>query len=104
MTMPHSTFALGQRWLSETEPELGLGVVSEVDHRTVTLEFRSSEQTRRYARQQAPLSRIVFDAGDTITACTGEELVVIETLEYDNTIIYHAHRIDNAADTIKLPE
>src|SRR5690606_27784207 len=102
--MAHATFAPGQRWLSETEPELGLGVVAEVDHRTVTLEFRSSEQTRRYARQQAPLSRIVFDVGDTITAITGEELIVIEALEYDNTLIYHAHRVDNAADTIKLPE
>src|SRR5690606_24289348 len=102
--MAHPTFAPGQRWLSETEPELGLGVVAEVDHRTVTLEFRSSEQTRRYARQQAPLSRIVFGVGDTITAITGEELIVIEALEFDDTIIYHAHRVENAADTIKLPE
>ena len=67
--MPKSfLFALGQRWLSETEPELGLGIVTDLDHRTVTIAFRSCDQQRRYARQQAPLSRIAFAAGDTNTS------------------------------------
>ena len=98
------TFALGQRWLSETEPELGLGIVADVDHRTVTLAFRSCDQQRRYARQQAPLNRIVFSAGDTITTLHGDELIVIEVLELDETVIYHSHLADDVTETIKLPE
>jgi len=103
--MPKSQiFALGQRWLSETEPELGLGIVAEFDQRTVTLAFRACDEQRRYARQQAPLSRIVFTTGDTITTCTGDELVILEVLSYEHTVIYHAHRKDDAAETIELPE
>lgn len=98
------TFALGQRWLSETEPELGLGIVADVDHRTVTLAFRSCDQQRRYARQQAPLNRIVFSAGDTITTLHGDELIVIEVFVIDNTVIYHSHLADDVTETIKLPE
>lgn len=103
MQNPH-TFALGQRWLSETEPELGLGIVADVDHRTVTLAFRSCDQQRRYARQQAPLNRIVFSAGDSITTIHGDELIVIEVFTLDNTVIYHSHLADDVTETIKLPE
>lgn len=97
-------FALGQRWLSETEPELGLGIVADLDHRTVTLEFRGCEQQRRYARQQAPLSRIVFSAGDKITTLHGDELIVIEVLQVGDSLVYHAHLADDVTETIKLPE
>ncbi|MCB1664525.1 MAG: RNA polymerase-associated protein RapA [Pseudomonadales bacterium] len=102
--MQSPLFALGQRWLSETEPELGLGIVADLDHRTVTLEFRSCEQQRRYARLQAPLSRIVFSAGDSITTLHGDELIVIEVLEVGDTVVYHAHLAEDVTETIKLPE
>ncbi len=100
----HPIFVEGQRWLSESEPELGLGIVVEQDHRTVSVEFRSCEQTRRYARHQAPLSRIIFAVGDTITTITGDELIVLEVLPYEDTVIYHAHQKDDASETINLPE
>ena len=85
--MPKSfLFADGQRWLSETEPELGLGIVTELDHRTVTIAFRSCDQVRRYARAQAPLSRIAFAAGDTITTCHGDALIVLEVSSHKDKI------------------
>ena len=103
--MPKSfLFALGQRWLSETEPELGLGIVTDLDHRTVTIAFRSCDQQRRYARQQAPLSRIVFATGDTITSCHGDALTVIEVSIHKDTLVYHAHLQDDPSQSIKLPE
>lgn len=102
--MKSQLFAPGQRWLSETEPELGLGIVAEHDHRTVTIEFRSCDQIRRYSRHEAPLNRIIFSAGDVITTCTGEDLVVIDTSVVQDTIVYHAHRQEDVADTISLPE
>ncbi|MGP5221524.1 RNA polymerase-associated protein RapA [Psychrobacter celer] len=63
----HSTeFAVGQRYLSDTESELGLGVVIDVDDRCVHILFPQSEETRVYAKNSAPLSRVVFKAGDSI--------------------------------------
>lgn len=38
-------FTLGQRWISDTESELGLGTVVAVDARTVTLLFPSTGET-----------------------------------------------------------
>ncbi|MDX1492351.1 MAG: RNA polymerase-associated protein RapA [Pseudohongiellaceae bacterium] len=100
----NTIFAIGQRWLSDSEPELGLGIVADLDHRTVTVSFRSCDQTRCYAKDQAPLNRIAFSAGDTITACTGEQLVVIEAIEFNDTLVYHAHGLEDKDDLIKLPE
>ncbi|NRD70791.1 RNA polymerase-associated protein RapA [Psychrobacter okhotskensis] len=63
----HSTeFAVGQRYLSDTESELGLGVVIDVDDRCVHILFPQSEETRVYAKNSAPLSRVVFKVGDSI--------------------------------------
>ncbi|VEC93914.1 ATP-dependent helicase HepA [Salmonella enterica subsp. enterica] len=38
-------FTLGQRWISDTESELGLGTVVAMDARTVTLLFPSTGKT-----------------------------------------------------------
>ncbi len=34
------SFTIGQRWISESENNLGLGLVTAVDQRTVTFYFR----------------------------------------------------------------
>ncbi len=47
------SFALGQRWISDTESDLGLGTVVALDARTVTLMFAASEENRVYARSDA---------------------------------------------------
>ncbi|MGU0042420.1 hypothetical protein ACVXHA_00600 [Escherichia coli] len=46
-------FTLGQRWISDTESELGLGTVVAVDARTVT-SFPSTGENRLYARSDSP--------------------------------------------------
>ena len=55
-------FAIGQRYLSDTENELGLGVVVLVDERCVHILFPQSEETRVYAKTSAPLSRVTFQS------------------------------------------
>jgi hypothetical protein len=47
-------FTPGQRWLSETQGELGLGLVAEVDERLVRLLFPATGEERAYARHNAP--------------------------------------------------
>ena len=60
-------FAVGQRWLSDTESELGLGVVIAVEDRTVSILFPMSDETRVYSRRNAPLSRIILSVGHRLT-------------------------------------
>ena len=45
MTRP----APGQRWMSRSEPKLGLGVIVEVEGAQVVVLFPAAEETRRYA-------------------------------------------------------
>ncbi|MCZ6722784.1 MAG: hypothetical protein O6938_02580, partial [Gammaproteobacteria bacterium] len=58
--------SVGQRWISAAELQLGIGMVVEVEHRTVSIIFPATTETRIYARQGAPLSRVRFAPGDWI--------------------------------------
>lgn len=52
-----SQFAVGQRWLSETETEQGLGLLTQIEGRMLTLLFPATEEIRHYAMDAAPLAR-----------------------------------------------
>ncbi len=83
-----NSFAVGQRWASTAETELGLGVVTETDHRRVTILFPSIEEYRTYAIAQAPLNRIQFDKGDHIETREGEQAVVLGVENNRGYLIY----------------
>ena len=87
-------FALGQRWLSDTETELGLGTIILLDNRTVTVLFPATGETRVYAAQSAPLTRIQFSAGETVKSHEGWELLVERVTEQDGQLSYHGVRVD----------
>lgn len=82
-------FAIGQRYLSDTENELGLGVVVLVDDRCVHILFPQSEETRVYAKQSAPLSRVIFKAGDVINDQDGNHYTVAEAEQTAGVFKYH---------------
>lgn len=71
-------FALGQRWLSESENNLGLGVVTAFDARTVSLHFPASDETRIYATAQAPITRIQFNKGETLNHKDGWQGTIVD--------------------------
>jgi ATP-dependent helicase HepA len=81
-------FHPGQRWISESEPELGMGAVQCVTARTVVIEFRASAAMREYARDNAPLRRVRFRVGDTITSRTEATLVVQAVAERGGLVFY----------------
>ncbi len=94
-------YAIGQRWISDTESELGLGVVIDADERSVSILFPKSDETRVYARHNAPLSRIVFHAGDEITD-QEQHVWHIESCEEINGVMrYHAVRYDEQGEPIR---
>ena len=87
-------FTLGQRWISDTESELGLGTVVALDARMVTLLFPAIGENRLYARNDSPITRVMFNPGDTITSHEGWQLQVDEVNEENGLLAYTGTRLD----------
>ena len=81
-------FVVGQRWLSEAETDLGLGMVQAVDFRTVTIFFPAIDDVRSYAQHNAPLTRVVFKEGDQLPLMDGSQLHVIHAEDVDGIMFY----------------
>ncbi|MDR2226309.1 MAG: RNA polymerase-associated protein RapA, partial [Providencia sp.] len=97
-------FTLGQRWISDTESELGLGAVVAIDTRMVTLLFPASGENRLYSRSDAPITRVMFNEGDTITSHDGWQLQV-ESIEEDKGLLtYIGTRLDTQETDVSLRE
>ena len=88
------TFAVGQRWISETENNLGLGIISAVDFRQVTIDFPAAQEQRIYAIQSAPLSRVQFRLGDQIQHLEGWHGEVINVADNNGLLFYLLQRQD----------
>ena len=99
-------FAIGQRWLSDTETELGLGVLIDVDERSISILFPKSDETRVYARNNAPLSRIVFNAGDELQDQEGATWTVESVEDRNGVLRYNVTRTleDGTAERKALNE
>ena len=89
-TPSHPVFASGQRWVSEAEPELGLGILVFHDKRTLKVEFPGGDCTRQYSLRAAPVRRMTFKPGDRISTVDGEEFTVDRVSEEDGIITYFA--------------
>lgn len=98
------SFALGQRWISDTEHDLGLGTVVSVDGRTVTLMFPASDETRLYASHDAPVTRVMFNPGDEIESHEGWTMTVTRVEEADGVLTYYGYREDTEEDEVSLRE
>lgn len=85
---------IGQRWISDAETELGLGILVEVETRSLTVLFPRSEETRVYSRQNAPLSRIRFYTGDLIEDNEGNSYTVLSVNESNAVLRYGVRNAD----------
>ncbi|MEN8791293.1 MAG: RNA polymerase-associated protein RapA, partial [Lentimonas sp.] len=99
-------FTVGQRWISETEPELGLGILEEVSRHQMRLIFPASSEARLYAPASAPVKRVEFHVGDTIHSQKGDMITVEEVRVEDDIITYVGNGIEvtemDLADTISF--
>ncbi len=100
---------IGQRCVSEREPELGLGVVVSLDRTRIGIRFPATGEQRLYARDTPVLKRVEFRAGDTATTRDGVG-VAIEKVEEEGgllTYVGQGRRIreDEISDTtsVSLP-
>lgn len=93
-------FALGQRWISDTESDLGLGTVIALEGRMLTLMFPASGETRLYSQQEAPLTRVTFNIGDEVKSAEGFTVTVQNITEQTQLLSYHGVRQDNGEQVI----
>lgn len=95
-------FIPGQRWISDAELQMGLGTVLSVEHRTVTVVFLATAETRTYAKQSAPLTRVAFRPGDKIRSHEGWTLCVETVHEKAGLLTYTGKKTDGSPAV--LPE
>ncbi|HDS1819097.1 RNA polymerase-associated protein RapA [Pseudomonas putida] len=92
----------GQRWISDSEAELGLGTILAQDGRLLTVLYPATGDTRQYSLRNAPLTRVRFSPGDQITHFDGWKLTVREVDDVDGLLVYHG--LDGQNQPRTLPE
>lgn len=95
-------FIAGQRWISNTESELGLGLILEMNFNRVSVLFLACDEKRIYAVDNAPLTRVRFASGDNIESVDDEKLTVLKVIENEGILTYVCENEDG--ETIELEE
>ena len=96
-------FQPGQRWISDSESDQGLGTVTGIEHRFVNIVFTATGESRQYAKANAPLTRVIFNNGDLIPSHEGWTLKVESSSEAHGILTYHGLRQDTL-ETVSLKE
>ena len=100
--MAVTEFIPGQRWISNTEAELGLGIITSNLDRRVTILFPAAEEERTYATDNAPVSRVEYPVGESVQTAEGVEFEITERLEKNGCIIYFGK--DKEGNELIVPE
>lgn len=100
--MSEQEYAVGQRWVSNTEAELGLGIVAEIENRRVVVSFPAVAERRTYALNNAPLSRVRYNVGQVIESDDGLKITIAEKHEVDDCVVYIGS--DEAGETQTIDE
>ncbi len=80
----------GQRWVSDSEPELGLGIILRAESGRVEIHFPAAQEQRHYALKSAPLRRVAFKEGDRIKLHDGAEMLVDSVEDRAGLLCYKA--------------
>jgi ATP-dependent helicase HepA len=78
---------VGQRCVSEREPELGLGLVTRVDRSRIEIRFPASGEQRLYALGTSVLKRVQFQIGETVTLRAGGSLTIESVQTRDDGLL-----------------
>ena len=92
--------------VSDSEPELGLGILLRVEGNRVEVFFPAAGEHRHYSLETAPLRRVRFKEGDRVRLHTGRQIVVEEVREDMGLLAYwdgsEQHPESTLADTIRF--
>ncbi len=81
-------FVIGQRWISESEADLGLGIVLDVANRRLTLSFPAAGERRTYAMDNAPVSRVKYEVGEKVRHQDGTKIQITSIVEQAGCLMY----------------
>lgn len=81
-------FHVGQRWFSEGEPELGLGIVAKLEDRTVIIHYPLGDENRIYNAKSCPLKRFTLAADDELFAID-EQTYQVTAVQEQNGILFY---------------
>jgi ATP-dependent helicase HepA len=95
--------AVGQRWLSETELEQGLGLITQVEGRLLSVFFPATDELRQYALAQAPLARYRLLPDDQGQHAEGWAFTVQQVEVRGGVYVYHGEREDDG-NAVVVPE
>ena len=98
------SFIPGQRWISDTESDLGLGTILKTEHRLVTIVYMASGEIRTYSSESAPLTRVQFGPGDRIRSADERTLIVNDVEEIDGLLAYHGTTDDGSKASLSETE
>ena len=84
-------FILNQRYTSSGEPELGVGIVTEVSKGKVRISFPVAEEVRLYSAESAPLLRTIFKPGHIIIDQQGQSILIEEVRLQDGLYVYYGN-------------
>jgi len=87
-------FVPGQKWLSDADPDLGVGTVVEVAPRRLKLAFPAVGESRIYALPDAPLTRLRLEPGDRFRDLEGNEYQVTGLEERGGLFRYRCEGAD----------
>ena len=96
------SFVIGQRWISESEADLGLGIVLDVANRRLTLSFPAAGERRTYAIDNAPVSRVKYEVGDKVRHQDGTKIQIARIVEQAGCLMYVGLTKEN--EELAIPE
>ena len=80
-------YVIGQRWISESEAELGLGIVLDIANRRLTLSFPAAGERRTYAMDNAPVSRVIYQVGEKVRRHDGVGITITRVVEQQGCLL-----------------
>ena len=95
-------YSIGQRWVSNGEAELGLGIIKDNTGRQIEVSFPASGEQRTYAADNAPLSRVLYPVGETVSTNEDVDFIITDRHEINNCFIYQG--TDDEGNEISIHE
>ena len=100
--MAVTEYAIGQRWVSNGEAELGLGIIKNNSGRRIEVSFPAAGEQRTYATDNAPLSRVIYPVGDSVK--TDEEISFVISARHEINGCYIYQGDDDLGNEISIHE
>lgn len=100
--MAVTDYSVGQRWVSNGEADLGLGLIKEINGRQIAVLFPASGEQRIYAADNAPLSRVHYPEGDRVSTNDDLYFTITARHELNNCFIYQG--TDDEGNEISIHE